>query len=321
MRTEEILANGGTQLCRLEAAFTLLAEEVPASGLMRMLDDLVLAVRPSLLEERAQRGRDKAGLSISRKDDGSGWYVEADLDLECGERLFTALASELRRDPANVSDTAVADELREEGIEWWAGEGDEARRPRSKRERMHDALNRLLGRYLEHGFGGTHHKTPVQINVTIEAPAIDDEPGAMPGAGDSGASIPRSMIRRWWCDSGITAFILSRGGRALRSVHGGRTLSAVERRAVLIEHGNRCAGIGCCSPTDPTVALRPHHSRRFADDGVTSLEETVLACDVLHQDIHEGGKTVRLRDGRYLNEQGWVDGPPWEEVGQGEPPF
>jgi hypothetical protein len=128
------------------------------------------------------------------------------------------------------------------------------------------------------------------------------------------------MIRRWWCDSGITAFILNQGGKALRAAHGGRTLSAVERRAVLIEHGNRCAGIGCCSPTDPTVALRPHHSRRYADDGVTSLEETVLACDVLHQDIHEGGKTVRLRDGRYLNEQGWVDGP-FGWLDQGEPPF
>jgi hypothetical protein len=132
--------------------------------------------------------------------------------------------------------------------------------------------------------------------------------------------LPRSTIRRWWCDGGITAFILRRGGKALRAVHAGRTLTAIER-AVLIEHGNRCAGIGCCNPKDPTVALRLHHTRRHADDGVTSVEETVLACEVLHQDIHEGGKTVRLRDGRYLNEQGWVDCPSVELCHQDEPPF
>jgi hypothetical protein len=177
---------------------------------------------------------------------------------------------------------------------------------------LHDALDRLLGRYLEHGLGGTHHKVPVQINVTIDASTIDAQPGALPARGDSGAVLSRSMIRRWWSDSRVTAYLLQRGGKVLRVVHTGRTLTATERRAALIEHGNQCAGTGCCrgstgSTTDPTNDLRPHHVRRFTDDGRTSLEETVMICDTLHHDLHEGGKTLRLRNGRYLNENGWVD--------------
>lgn len=31
-----------------------------------------------------------------------------------------------------------------------------------------------------------------------------------------------------------------------------------------------------------------------------------MICDVLHRDLHEGGKTITLRDGRHLNESGWT---------------
>jgi hypothetical protein len=310
--TEQILAQGGSDLARLEAAFTLLAEQVPLPALTGCLDELVLAVVPSLLEDRARRGLDNAGICVQLKDDGSGWRVEGDLDLECGERLFTALTAEIRRDPENPLDTEAAAALREQGLDPWADlalgmPGNGVRWPRDKRRRLHDALSRLLARYLEHGLGGTTQKVPVQVNVTISSQVLEGRPGAPPGKGDSGAAIPRSMLRRWWCDSRVTAFVLSRGGKALRTIHAGRTLTGLERRALAIEHGNRCAGIGCCrGGPDPTIDLRPHHVRRYADDGVTSIDETVLVCDTLHHDLHEGGKTVRLRDGRYLCEQGWA---------------
>jgi hypothetical protein len=56
--------------------------------------------------------------------------------------------------------------------------------------------------------------------------------------------------------------------------------------------------------------LRPHHVLRFADDGVTCLEDTVMICDTLQHDLHAAAQTVRLRDGRLLREQGWVDPTP-----------
>jgi len=64
-------AAGAGQLDRLEATFVLLAEHVPPSLLTSCLEELVLAVVPSLLEDRSQRGRDNAGLSLQLKDDGS----------------------------------------------------------------------------------------------------------------------------------------------------------------------------------------------------------------------------------------------------------
>jgi len=36
------------------------------------------------------------------------------------------------------------------------------------------------------------------------------------------------------------------------------------------------------------------------------LWDTILVCDVLHRDLHEGQRRVRLRNGRYLTENGWV---------------
>ena len=37
----------------------------------------------------------------------------------------------------------------------------------------------------------------------------------------------------------------------------------------------------------------------------------------LHHDLHEGKRTVKLRDGRYLSEQGFVDAPSLFDL----PPF
>ncbi len=336
------------QLERLEAAFVLLATHVPVSMLGSCLEELVLAVVPSLLEERDARGRERAGLDLQLKGDGTGWHLEGDLDLQCGERLWTALRAEARRDPHNPADTAAAAALRAEGIDPYdetadgataggarAGAGhaptDAAQAatdavggvlipdgaavdvdpatgwPRSRRHRMHDAFNALLGRYLEHGLGGTSHKTPVQVNVTLTADALTGAPGARPPTADSGATISRTLLRRWWCDSNVTAYVLSRGGQALRAVHLGRTLTALERRGAHLEHRNRCAGVGCCrSGLDPTVELRPHHVIGYADSGSTSLDDTILVCDVLHRDIHEGHRRVRLRNGRHLTEAGWA---------------
>jgi len=39
------------------------------------------------------------------------------------------------------------------------------------------------------------------------------------------------------------------------------------------------------------------------------LADTVLLCDQTHHDLHSGKLTIRLKDGRWLNEQGWTDGP------------
>ncbi|MCW2601542.1 MAG: hypothetical protein JWM02_3371 [Frankiales bacterium] len=318
-RAKQVLA-AGSQLDVLEAALTWLAEELPARHLAGPLDEVVMALLPSKLEERGELGGRRRGLSLTPLEDGTGWHLCGDLDLECGEQLWAALGSEAARDPHNPQDTAAwADATREDKDAWQVGaELAGSEHPRNRRERLHDALQRLLGRYLEHGLGGTAGKVPVQVHVTLTEPTVSGAPGAPPPRTDSGRLVPRALVRRWWCDSSITAFVLSLGGRALRVVHSQRTLTADERRALAVEGGDRCVGDGCCSGLpDPLVAIRPHHTTGYAEDQITCLDETLPVCDVLHRDLHEGHKTVRLRDGRYLKEHGFVDEPSLDD----EPPF
>jgi hypothetical protein len=297
---ERILTSGAGEFAQLEAAFTLLACQVPLPALTGLLDELLVTLAPEVLERRAAEGQHDAGLDLSLRADGKGWRVQGDLDLECGERLFTALRSEAARDPRNPYDT----ELWGKAVHLESLEDSPALvRPRDKRRRLHDALDRLLTRYLDAGLGGMTGKAPVQLSVLVPD-------GPLPPRADSGALIPRAMVRRWWCDSSVTAFVLSLGGKALRTVHAQRTLTARERRALDIETGGRCAGLDCCSDLPPLLSdLIPHHTQRYADHGRTMLSETLGLCKASHRAVHDG-KVVRLRDGRYLTEAGISDRPP-----------
>jgi hypothetical protein len=308
---EAIVEGGGSELFQFEAACTLLASEVPTRMLTPLLRELLVSLVPSLLEADGEAARDKAGLELIRRPDGT-WHVSGDLDTECGERLFVALRSESSRDPVNPADTALWVQNRDAGLQPW-DDGAEVIRPRDRRRRLHDALDRLLERYLEAGLGGVSGKVPVQLNVLVPCPG----PGVLPAVGDSGALIPRALVRRWWCDSSVTAFVMSLGGKALRVIHGQRTLTARERRALYLETGGQCAALDCTSThPDPLLEVVPHHAKRWADCGRTTLDETVLLCKHDHRDLHEG-KTILLRDGRYLTEQGVSDHPPPAEP----PPF
>ncbi|MBC7678949.1 MAG: hypothetical protein H7233_08160 [Pseudorhodobacter sp.] len=39
------------------------------------------------------------------------------------------------------------------------------------------------------------------------------------------------------------------------------------------------------------------------------MRDTVLVCRPCHHDLHTGKKVLRLSDGRWLNEDGWTEGP------------
>ena len=101
--------------------------------------------------------------------------------------------------------------------------------------------------------------------------------------------------------------MLSLGRKVLETSHTERTLKAHERRAKKIETGGRCQAAGCrCGPGTPLI---PHHPDAFARSVITRYDDTVMLCTPNHHDIHKGHKTLRLKDGRWLNEHGWTDGP------------
>jgi hypothetical protein len=133
-------------------------------------------------------------------------------------------------------------------------------------------------------------------------------PGAPPAVSGSGRALPRSLVRRWWCDATVTPFLLDGGFKVVGVAHTTRTLTATERLALDVQSGgHRCAGLGCCpGEADPLTGLEPHHVEGWAGNGRTALGETIWACPALHHDLHHG-KVVVLRNGRRLTEKGYVE--------------
>ncbi len=298
----EVQASGASQIERLETAFVLLATRIEPWQLPGALQLLTDALLPNELERRAAKGEDNAGLTLKRHSDGSGWHLAGDLDAETGELLHTVLAAEQAVDPDNPVDTDAWRQLRDGG--WQSGQDlPDTGTPRSVRQRRHDALNHALRRLLDSAALGSRDKTAPHISVLIGIDALHGEPGALPAVGASGASLPLTLVRQWWCDSQATRFILSLGRKVIETSHTERTLKTHERRAKHTETGGCCQATGCSA--GPGRRLIPHHADPWSKSHATSLGDTVLVCERDHALIHQG-RSVRLKDGRRLNQHGWA---------------
>jgi len=292
-----------SQLSRLEAAFVLLARSIPTGQLRDALALLVDALLPAELERRAVRGREQAGLVLRKKDDGSGWLIsQGELDLECGELLHTVLTTMSAVDPDRPVDTEAWSRLRADG---WQDDDElpTCGAPRSRARRAHDALRLALRLLLDSGLTGSRDKVAPHISVTIGIDALHGEPGARPATGASGATLPLSLVRAWWCESAVSRFVLGLGRRVIETSHTERTLKAHERRAKHLETGGHCQGAGCTR--GPGHRLIPHHVHPWARSQATSLTDTVLFCEQTHAQLHQG-QVIRLKDGRRLDAKGWV---------------
>jgi hypothetical protein len=296
-----VQASGRPQVQRVEEAFVALAVRVETRSLPRALDRLVDALLPQRLEDLSERAHQRRGLALQKNDEG-GWRLEADLDDETGELLHTTLSAAMATDPENVTDTALAEQARAEGRDPYAPSPDAT--PRKIWERRHDAFATVLKDWLGSGIAGTRGKVVPHLLVRVGGDALAGAPGSLPAVGSSGRSLPASLVRRWACDSLITRFVMGLGNRVIEMSHTARTLKAHERQAKLMETGGVCQAAGCHPP--PGTPLIPHHPEAFAKSGTTSFFDTVMFCESSHHDIHEGGKTLLLKDGRLLNADGWV---------------
>ena len=296
----QISAAPGSDLAKLERAFTLMGRWIPLRHLKAALAQQVDALLPSQLEEDAERARQRHGLRL----DPVSRRITVQSDDELYELAHTVLAAAALGDPENPADTDAKRDLRAAGV----GVEDDAdvRFPRSREQRLHDALKLVFQRYLAAGLAGSHDKAPVSITVTLPLEKLEKSPGALPAVGGSGRRLPASLVSRWWCDASVTGLVMAAGWIPLGQTHTQRTLTATERRASLVQHGRACDGLRCCTPHDPLTTLVPHHVYSFAEFGRTSMVETVWLCPRLHDAIHRG-QTVQLRNGRWLNAQGWAE--------------
>jgi hypothetical protein len=298
----EIAAQPVPELRRLEAAFLVLARSVEPGQLKDALEVLTGALLPNLLARRVED--DHANRGVKLKRDETGWDVNGRLDLECGEMLQTALVAGMATDPDNPLDTSIAEAQRAQGLDPY--EDGCVPLVRSRSQRMHDALKIVLRSLLESGALGVRGKHVPLVAVTISESALHGLPGALPGRATSGAIWPAPLVRRMVCDSAITRFVLSLGRRVIEMSHAERTLKPHERRMKQVETGGVCQGAGCGRGERTGHRLIPHHPTPYAINPVTSVHDTVLFCELTHADVHVGGKTVRLKDGRVLGPDGWV---------------
>ncbi len=300
-----------SQHARLEAAFVLLAQQIPAGHLQGALNQLVDALLPNELEKRAARAAENAQLTLKPNADGSGWLIRGELDLETGELAHTVLTAVAATDPDNPLDTAAAERLRASGWEFGdpipedlQGADRPWHRPRSKGRKLHDALTLALRLLLNSGDIGLRDKVAPHIGVTLNLATLHREPGARPATGASGLSLPLSLVKTWWCDSYVTRYVLGLGHRVLETSHSSRTLKAHERRIKLVETGGYCQGAGCIR--GPGCRIVPHHPDAWCRTGTTSVGDTVPLCDLEHGALHRG-QTITLKNGRRINEHGWVE--------------
>ena len=292
----EIVQRPEGQLARLERAFVLLAQRVPRTMLAGALDRLLDALTPQRLQDRDARAHEDRGFKMVLKHDGSGFTVtRGDLTLELGEHLRAVLDAERATDPDSPLDTCA-----------WAAPSGSADRPapRSRAQQDHDALLLGLRRLLDSGALGVRGKVAPHLSVVVPLGALHDEPGALPAVSSAGTRLPGDLVRRLLCDSRLTRVVLGLGRRVVEVSHSERTAKAHERLALQVRWGGRCAEAGCTSP--PGAPLVPHHTIPWHQVRQTALEETVPICHRTHHHLHSGRHTVRLRDGRLLDEQGWV---------------
>jgi len=86
------------------------------------------------------------------------------------------------------------------------------------------------------------------------------------------------------------------------------TLKPHDRRAKRAQTGGTCQAAGC--PPRPDRPLAPHHAIPWSHCHTTSISDTVLLCEKSHHDLHTGGRTLKLRDGRRLNASNRIHDPP-----------
>jgi Domain of unknown function (DUF222) len=292
---------------RVEAGFVVLAEQVEPHLLRPALRQLVDAVLPQQLEERSQRAYTERGLLLTRDPDGAGWRVgRGRLDDECGELLWTVLQAEMATDPDNPVDTAAyAGAAAAAAAPWadaWTGPS-----PRSRQQRQHDALRLALRRLLDSSALGQRDKAAPHLMVTVGLDAMHGAPGALPAVTGSGATAAMSVVRRWLPDSHLTRVVLGLGRRVIETSHTERTLKSHERRALSVQWGGQCAVAGCIRGLGSPLV--PHHVIPWHRCRSTSYRDTVPLCDSSHHDLHTGGKVLRLKDGRWLGPDGWIDPP------------
>jgi hypothetical protein len=308
---ESIVSGGGSQLDRLEAALVVFAHRCDPvllpSGLALLMDALL----PVEHEKRAERAEQDRGLTLHRDVERGGGTVGGRVDDELFELLSTAIAAAGATDPGNPDDTvawrdgrvATAGDDTLAPDDWPA----DAPRPRSTKQRRHDALKRGLRALLDSGVLGSRGKAAPHIVVTVPIEYAAGLPGALPGRTASGGRLTREQVRDLLCRGQFTRMVLDAKNRVVEVSHTQRTATALERLMLHVQTGGVCQRRGCAHGPGSGHVLVPHHVELFSQTGTTAFDDTVWICELDHDHhLHGQGRNLTLKDGRVIGPSGWV---------------
>ncbi|MFP5218965.1 MAG: hypothetical protein ACLGIG_04410 [Actinomycetes bacterium] len=105
-------------------------------------------------------------------------------------------------------------------------------------------------------------------------------------------------MRRLGCDGPLSAVLLDAARHPVGASSTRRHATERERRAIRARQGELC-GVNAC-PNRWTI---PHHVEPWWKTGITRLRDLLGVCEHCHHDVHDGHRTLLLRDGRLLEER------------------
>ncbi len=316
VQAEAVDATATAPVDRVEPCLLLLARHLPPAELASAAGRLLDALLP---EQGDVPDEDDFFLQLTPVLDGA-WDVRGLLDPETGtllsrelERREAAL-KKAEKDAAAERDGRPAPADGPLGQEAWlelftrtvTDHDRHASRPRfapDAARRRHDALSQLLRDSSEHD-AGSGTPSPAALTVVCTVEALEGRPGALPGLLQTPGmpiTLRPETLRRFGCDSELTAVLLDTAGKPIGASGTHRTATKRERGALRARWGPCCAIAGCTR-----TVTTPHHVIPWWLSKQTVLKDLIPICTPDHRDLHEHHRTLRLKDGRLIDELGWV---------------
>lgn len=352
---EGLAATAMSPADRLEPAFTLISQALPAAVLNAQLQLIVDALAPEPAHDTAERAYQDRSLRL-RKKTRSGWRLTGDLTDEVGHALHAHLHARAQarsndqsrlqqaRDAAGSTPTEATGSTGSGGTpaaadldafgtvgpgrphpdsgdgaadRHPAADGDPAAasdqcagpqsdpQPLTDPQLTHDLFGQLLADLEQVTNPGVPR--PAQITIIADLNSVENALGALPGtllSPTGPTSLTPAQLRRAGCHGQLAAVLLDAARTPIGASGTHRHATDRERRALHAQWGMYCAEDGC-----PDTRTIPHHAEPWWKTRQTRLADLVPLCHNSHHALHDGRRTLRLRDGRYINENGWT-GPP-----------
>jgi hypothetical protein len=304
---------------RLEAAYVLIGQAVAPGALATQLQLIADALVPEQLLDREQACHDGRSLVLTKKRLQPGWRLRGELTDEVGAALHTQLQvrslARARRDAA-LRKTA-RDRTGDPELFGSVGPGplsdpqtDDSGSEPVPRIQADQLTHDLLGELLEDPTGTREHDapgptpSPTPFTIITGIDTLEGRVGALPGTlllPTGPVPLSPEALRRLGCHSRLNAVLLDAARTPIGASGNHRSATDKERRAMHALWGLHCAVLGCaCTDTVP------HHADPWWRTGRTTLADLIPLCRGDHHDVHDGHRTLLLRDGRRIDDNGWV---------------